>query len=128
LDEKASAPESVIELREEVLQRVENVGTRIRRLSILTLFVSGLLAVSYVVEIILPYFGGSAIQTVNLKDPSLVAFEIFLTFMVLLWFFVGLSDYRFVTRLSSQVAQARVRERVLEREITSGTAEAKGSN
>ena len=128
MDEKASAPESVIELREEVLQRVENVGTRIKRLSILTLFVSGLLAVSYVVEIILPYFGGSAIQTVNLKDPSLVAFEIFLTFMVLLWFFVGLSDYRFVTRLSSQVAQARAQERVLEREITSGTAEAKGSN
>jgi hypothetical protein len=116
--EKERDSESFIEIREEVLQRVENVGGRIKRLSILTLFVSGLLAASYLAEIILPYAGGSAIQTVNLKDPGLVAFELFLTFMVLLWFYVGLSDYRFVRHLSSLVARARAKERDLEREIT----------
>lgn len=120
MDEKDRVPESVIELREEVLQRVENVGARIKRLSILTLFVSALLTVSYIVEIALPYFGGSATQTVNLKDPALVAFELFLTFMVILWFFVGLSDYRFVARLSSLVAKARAQELDLEKEITPG--------
>lgn len=125
MDDKDGAPESVIELREEVLQRVEKVGSRIKRLSILTLFVSALLSVSYVVEIALPYFGGSATQTVNLKDPGLVAFEVFLTFMVLLWFFVGLSDYRFVSRLSSLVAKARAQERIIEKEITPGHTEEK---
>lgn len=125
MDDREGVPESVIELREEVLQRVENVGNRIKRLSILTLFVSALLSVSYIVEILLPYFGGSATQTVNLKDPGLVAFELFLTFMVVLWFFVGLSDYRFVSRLSSLVAKARVQERALEKEITPGQSEQK---
>jgi hypothetical protein len=115
--------ESVLELREEVLQRVETVGSRIRRLSVVTLFVSGLLALSYIAEIILPYLGGSAVQTVNLRNPTLVALEAFLTVMALIWFYVGLSDYRFVARLSYLVAKARVREREIEREITSNRGE-----
>ena len=117
MSEKSEGPPSAIELREDILRRVETVGGRIKRLSILTLFVSGLLVVSYAVEIALPYVGGSATQTVNLKDPTLVAFELFLTFMVALWFYIGLSDYRFVSRLAKLTSRARARERELEQEI-----------
>ena len=111
MGEEDVSSESVLELREEVLQRVEKFGSRIKRLSVVTLFVSGLLSISYVVEIVYPYLGGPATETVNLKDPTLVALEAFLTVMALLWFYVGLSDCRFVARLSSLVVKARIRER-----------------
>lgn len=122
MSEKDVSPESVLELREEVLQRVEKFGSRVKRLSVVTLFVSGLLSLSYVVEIVYPYLGGPATETVNLKDPTLVVLEAFLTAMALLWFYVGLSDFRFVARLSSLVAKARIREREIEKEITSNRA------
>lgn len=118
MTEEEVSPETVLELREEVLQRVEAVGTRIKRLAIVTLFVSGLLALSYVSEIALPYVSGSTTATVNLRDPVLVGFEAVLTVLALAWFYVGLSDYRFVTRLAESTRLAREREGRIEEEIS----------
>jgi hypothetical protein len=120
--EKELSPESVLELREEVLQRVEAVGGRIKRLAIVTVFVSGLLALSYIFEIASPYVTGSTTATVNLRDPLLVAFEVVLTVLALVWLYVGLSDYRFVARLSKSIRKARVLESEIEKEISGNQA------
>ena len=118
LTEEEVSPQTVLELREEVLQRVEAVGTRIRRLAAITVVVAGLLALSYIVEIALPYVTGSTTATVNLRDPTLVVFEAFLTVLALAWLYVGLSDFMFVTRLAKSTRLVREREGSIEREIS----------
>jgi hypothetical protein len=119
MKEEEVSPQTVLDLREEVLQRVEVVGTRIRRLAMVTIVVAGLLALSYVAEIALPYVTGSTTATVNLRDPGLVALEALLTVLALVWLYVGLSDYRFVTRLARSTRLAREREGNIEKEISS---------
>ncbi len=112
------SPTSVLELREEVLQRVETVGSRIKTLSIVTMFVATALALGFVLQISLPYVGGSATQTVNLTDPALVALEVILTILALVWLYVGVSDYRFMARLSKSIQKARALEKEVEREVS----------
>lgn len=111
------SPQTVLELREEVLQRVEAVGKRIKRLALVTVVVAFLLALSYIVEMSYPYLTGSTSETVNLGDPGLVVIEAFLTVLALIWVYVGVSDYRFVSRLSRSIQVAREREEELEKSI-----------
>lgn len=118
MEEKEVSPQTVAELREEVLQRVEAVGTRIRTLSVVTIIVAGLLALSYIVEIVFPYATGSTTATVNLRDPGLVTFEILLTVLALIWLYLGLSDYMFVSKLKRSIKVARTREKDLEKSIS----------
>ncbi len=120
MDEEIS-PESVLELREEVLQRVESFGSRVKRLSIVTVFVAVALAFGFIIQIVLPYAGGSATQTVNLTDPVLVTLEVLLTVLALVWLYVGVSDYRFTARLSKSIQRARALEGELEKELTHPT-------
>lgn len=120
MKEEEVSPQTVLELREEVLQRVEMVGTRIRRLALVTVFVAGLLALSFAVQIALPYATGSTTATVNLMDPALVAFEAFLIGLSLVWLYVGLSDYRFVSRLTRSIRLVREKEVRIEAEISGG--------
>lgn len=122
MDAEDVSPESVLELREEVLQRVEAVGNKIRRLSQITMVVATLLALGFVTQIALPYVGGSANQTVNLTDPALVGFEVLLTVLALVWLYVGVSDYRFVTGMGRSIKAARAREKELERSLTAREA------
>lgn len=117
MGEEEVTPESILELREEVLQRVETVGTKIKRLSLVTMFVAVALALGFVFQIALPYAGGSATQTVNLTDPALVALEVILTILALAWLYVGVSDYRFTTRLSRSIQKARALEGEIETEL-----------
>lgn len=111
-------PESVLELREEVLQRVEGVEKRIKRISLLTMLVALGLLLGFVYQIVLPFTGGSATQTVNLTDPALVTVEIALSALALAWLLIALSDYRFVARLSSSIRKVRSREKEIERELS----------
>jgi glycerol-3-phosphate acyltransferase PlsY len=81
-------------------------------------FVAAALVLGFVSQIVLPYAGGSATQTVNLTDPVLVTAEVILTVLMLVWLYVGVSDYRFTTRLSMSIRKARALEREIEKEIT----------
>lgn len=110
--------QTAAELREEVLQRVEAVGTRIKRLAQVTVVVAFLLALSYVTEMVYPYVTGSTNETVNLRDPGLVAIEALLTVLAVVWLYVGVSDYRFVSRLGKSIQVARSREKELEKSIS----------
>ena len=64
-DEKPTAS-SVLEIHEEFLQHVEAGSAKIRTLSAVTIFVSALLAASYLVEIASPYLFGLTTASVNL--------------------------------------------------------------
>ena len=118
MKEEEVSPQTVLDLREEVLQRVEAVGKRIKRLASVTVFVAFLLALSYVIEMVYPYVTGSTSETVNLRDPGLVAIEAFLTLLAAVWIYVGTSDYMFVSRLGKSIQVARARERELEKSIS----------
>lgn len=118
MKEEEVSPQTVLDLREEVLQRVEAVGTRIRRLASVTVIVASLLALSYIIEMVYPYATGSTSETVNLRDPGLMAVEAFLTVLAVVWIYVGVSDYRFVSRLNKSIQVAREREREVEKSIS----------
>jgi cell division septal protein FtsQ len=119
MPEENIAPESVLELREEVMQRVEGVERRIKRISLVTMIVAVGLLLGLVYQIVLPFTGGSATQTVSLTDPALVAVEIGLSALALAWLLIALSDYRFAARLSSSIRRVRSREKELEEELSS---------
>ncbi len=119
------APESVLELREEVLQRVEGVEKRIRRISLLTMGVALALLAGFIYQIVLPFTGGSAMQTVSLTDPALVTLEVALSALALAWLLIALSDYRFAARLASSIRKVRSREKELERELSSPSTNGK---
>jgi hypothetical protein len=111
---------SVLEIHEEFLQRVEEGGAKIRVLSIVTIVVAALLAVSYISQIVLPYVGGGVSVTVSLTNPTLVAIEVLLTILALIWLYVGVTDYRFVSSLAKSIKTARMREKELERTLLGG--------
>jgi hypothetical protein len=116
-DEEPTA-KSVLEIHEEFLQHVEAGSRKIKTLSAVTIFVSALLAVSYLVEIASPYVFGLTTASVNLRDPILVGFEAILTILALIWLYIGVSDFRFVARLSKSIRQARALEKEIEKEIS----------
>jgi protein-S-isoprenylcysteine O-methyltransferase Ste14 len=115
---EGASEESVLALREEVLQRVESVGNKIRRLSLITIFVAAALVLGFASQIALPYASGSPTRTVNLADPVLVGVEVLLTALALVWLYVGVSDYRFVSGLTKSIKEARARETDLEKSLS----------
>jgi type III secretory pathway component EscU len=118
MPEDEVTPESVLELREEVLQRVEAVERRSKRISVLTMVVAFGLLLGFVYQIVLPFTGGSAVQTVSLTDPALVTVELVLSALALAWLLIALSDYRFAARLSNSIRKVRSREKEIERELS----------
>ena len=118
MSEEASSARSVLEIHEEFLQHVETGSTKIKTLSVITIAVSALLAVLYVYEIASPFLSGETVVTVNLRDPGLVALELLLTVLALVWLYVGVRDYRYVARLARSIRQARALERTIEWEIS----------
>ena len=122
MSEEEVSPRTVLELREEVLQRVEDVGARIKALSMVTVVVAALLVASYLYQIALPLASGETIVTVNLADPGLVAFEIALTALAAAWLYVGLADFLFVSRLGRSIRIARAKEKELEKAVIENKA------
>jgi len=96
-----------IEAHEEFVQHIENGSSKIRALSLMTIAVAALLAVSYVYQLALPLITGTMIVQINLADPSLMATEIVLVVLALAWLYVGLRDYLFTQRLTKQIKEAR---------------------
>jgi hypothetical protein len=116
---KEEEPEkSVLEIHEEFLQRVEAGSSKIRALSVVTIVVAFLLTLSYVYQVASAYLTPATTVTVNLRDPVLVAFEVVLTALAVVWLYVGIRDYRFVSSLSKSISRARVLEKDIEREIS----------
>jgi hypothetical protein len=116
------APKSVLEIHEEFLQHVEAGSAKIKTLSLVTIVVAGLLAVSYVYQMASAYLSNVKVVAVDLTDPALIAVELVLTALALVWLYVGLRDYIFVTKLARSVGRARLLEKQIEREISSGNA------
>jgi len=110
MKEEEVSPQTVLELREEVLQRVEAVDSRMRALSLVTIVVAALLVVGLAIQLALPFASSVPTVTVNLSDPVLVAVETGVTLLGLIWLYVGVSNYRFVASMAKSVKAARARE------------------
>lgn len=108
-----------VEAHEEFVQHIEAGQRRIRSLSIVTLVVALLLSASYLVQILYPFALGQSAVTVNLTDPTLLAFEFALFLLTVAWIVVGLRNYQFANRLGKMVKDARAAERELEKELDS---------
>jgi len=115
-DEK-SPRAMVLEAHEEFIQHIERGSSKIRTLSIITIAVAALLAISYLYQLSLPYFGIKTVA-INLADPVLEAVQLVLVVLTLLWLYVGVRDYMFTSRMTKAIKEARELEREIEKRIT----------
>jgi hypothetical protein len=100
-----------IDAHEEFVQHIEEGGGRMATLALVTMAVSGLLAGSYVSQLlVVPYFMNIRYQTVDLLDPSLVALEVFLLALTLAWMYTGLREYLFAKRMVKRAKEIRTLE------------------
>jgi hypothetical protein len=114
-DEKERGAE-IIDAHRELVSRIEQSTGRIRALSIATVIVAVVLAVSYVSQLILPLTGTSTV-TVHLADPANVALELLVFALAVVWLYVGVSDYRFSSRVRAQIGAARSKEKEIEEKV-----------
>ena len=115
--EEKSPVVSMIETHEEFIQHIESGSAMMRTLSAATILVSAVLFASYVSQLLLPYFTGVTVQTVNLTDPILQGTEVALSVLVLLWLYVGIRDFLFTRRMSKAIGEIRALERDIEKRI-----------
>jgi predicted membrane channel-forming protein YqfA (hemolysin III family) len=101
----------VIEAHEELVQHIERGESRIRRLSLVTIVAVGLLVLAYVSQILLPLATGTTSVTVNLADPALIAGEVVILALGLVWLCVAVADYLFSGKLGRQIREIREMER-----------------
>ena len=83
----------------------------------LPLPVTLLLIVSYLYQLILPYSSGTRYVQVDLLDPTLAATQILLVVLVGAWFYVGVQNYRFATRMQERIREIRAGEIELEKRV-----------
>ncbi len=113
MTEEESPTVRIIETHEEFIQHIELGTSKIKALSLVTMVVAALLAIGFVSQLALPFAAGEKVVEVNLADPLLVSFEIFLLALAVLWFYVGTRDYLFMRRLGRQIREARRQEQEL---------------
>jgi hypothetical protein len=107
------------EVQEAFIQHIEQGSSTIKLLAVITVVVTGFLTLSYASQLILlPYVLHITSQTVNLLDPGLMATEVVLLAIVLLWLYVGVRDLIFVSRLSKQIEEIRKLQRQIEDRIS----------
>jgi hypothetical protein len=104
---------AAIEAHEEFLQHVEDGRARTRLLSVITIVVAFVLAISYAYQLLLPYATGTTVVTVDLTDPSLIASEVLVLLLTGAWLYVGIVNYLFSTRLGRSIQKARAFEDAL---------------
>jgi len=68
--------------------------------------------------VVCPVLLGVRTQTVDLVDPTLMAFEAGLLALTLAWLYVGVRDYRFTTKLAKQINEIRELQDQMQRRIT----------
>jgi hypothetical protein len=111
-DEKERGPQ-IIDAYQELVQRIEQGTGRMRALSIITIAVAVVLAVSYVSQLALPLTGTLTV-TVDLGDPGTVAAELIVLALAMTWLYVGIQDLRFSWRMKAEIRQARTKEKEIE--------------
>jgi len=104
---------AILDAYQELVSRIEQSARRMRMLAALTVAVAVLLSIAYIFQIALPLTGTTS-ETVNLSDPTLMAAEVLVLVLTLLWLYVGVSDFRFTSRVRGEIAAARVKERQLQ--------------
>jgi len=114
-DKEAGA--EIIDAHQELVSRIEQSTGRIRALSLVTILVAAILAVSYVSQLALPLTGTDTV-TVHLSDPANVASELIVLLLALAWMYIGVSDYRFSSRVRGQIETARRKEKEIEGRIS----------
>lgn len=111
----------VIEMHEDFIEHVEYGSTRIRILSVTSVVVAAFLVVSYAYQLVVaPFVLGMQSVTVNLVDPLLIGTEIFLTALASLWLILGITEYRFTSRMFRAIREIRAEEKKMEEKITAG--------
>lgn len=109
---------SQVDIHEDFIQHVEDGSSKMRLLSGISAAVASLLILSYVAQLALPLTGTTSV-TVTLTDPTLIATEIAVVVLALVWLYVGVRNYRFTTKLARQIAAARAAEAAMEKKIAS---------
>ena len=115
-DDREKGPQ-IIDAHQELVRHIEQGAGRIRILSILTVVVAALLAVSYVSQLALPLTGTTTV-TVSLTDPSNVAIEVVVLALALVWLYVGANDLRFSWRMKGEIRTARAKEKDIQDRIS----------
>ena len=108
---------AVVEAHRELVSRIEESAARIRALSVATVVVAGLLAASYSFQLALPLTGLKSV-TVSLASPVDEGAEVVVLVLALVWLYVGAANLLFLSRVGSRIAEAKQREREIEKEIS----------
>jgi hypothetical protein len=114
-EERERGPE-IIEAHQEFVSHIEQGAGRMQFLSLVTVIVAGLLAMSYVLQLALPLTGTTS-QTVNLTDPILIATELVVLGLTLVWLYVGISDLGFSRRMKREISRSRAKEREIDAKL-----------
>lgn len=115
-DEAERGPQ-IIDAHQELVRHVEQTAGRIRALSIVTVLVAAVLAVSYLYQLLLPLAGTTTVS-VSLTDPVNVGTELVVLLLVTLWLYVGFRDLRFSTGLAREIKAARSKEKEIQDRIS----------
>jgi len=116
MSEEAEKGPGILDAHQELVYRIEQGARRMRALAALTVAVAALLSVAYLLQLALPLTGTTS-ETVSLTDPSLIATEVLVLALAMLWLYVGVSDFRFTSRMRGEIAVARGKERRLQEKV-----------
>ncbi len=109
--EEESRGVRIIEAHQELVRHVEEGSARIRTLAGVTIVVAALLAASYAYQLAFPFAFGQSTVTVDLASPANITTELVVLGLTLVWLYVGVKDYLFVSRLAGEIRGAREEEK-----------------
>jgi hypothetical protein len=116
MSEEAERGPEILNAHQELVQHIEQGTSRIRALSIVTIIVAALLAISYASQLVLP-LAGTSVVTVNLSDPANIGTELVVLALALVWLYVGVRDLRFSWRMKGEIRAARSKEKEIQEKI-----------
>lgn len=115
-DEKELGP-GIIDAHQELVLHIEQTAGKVRVLSIVTVVVAAVLALSYISQLALPLTGTTTV-TVNLADPANILTELIVLALSIIWLYVGLQDLRFSWRMKGEIKSARSKEKEIQDRIS----------
>ena len=110
MPDRAETDAALYEVHGDFAEHLEKGSARVTVLSVITLAVSVVLLASYLSQIAYPLVTGQTSVTVNLVDPSLLAFEGVLVVLVLAWLYVGAVNFLWARRVAKRVREIKERE------------------
>lgn len=110
---------SQVDIHEDFIQHVEAGSSKMKLLSGVSAIVAAVLILSYVSQLVLPLTGTTTV-IVNVADPTLIATEVGVLVLAIIWLYVGVRDYLFTDRLARQIRAARAAEAEMEKKIAQG--------